>query len=298
MHKPVPKTNEVSLKVKSYIEAGEKKDFLYALLIREIDKLKRSDAQAAYNSLGLLERFHGNMLQAADALKKAVNLDPNSTITNFNYAKVLLTSANDEQAIYHAKRALDNANFESDFSSYVYLYMMTLMLRFKFSEIVSFYDDKIFDGTDYAIRSLSIYNNAVTAIEQIRKYSISEPDIQLFVEIFNQILIDESMVIDDFIWQVSACDDGLLIQIGIEQGTKESELMNMAFLQRLDAKGVSDYIKSFFKVDFFSLVDDVSKEEPTCPISGMTEAQSIEISRALAESIRTRDYSSFELVEA
>lgn len=298
MHRPAPNTNEVSLKVKSYIEAAEKNEFLYTSLIREINKLKKSDAQAAYNSLGLLERFHGNTIKAAEALKKAVSLEPNSTITNFNYAKVLLTSANDEQAIYYAKRALDNAAFESDFSSYVYLYMMALMFRFKFDQIASFYRDEIYDGTTEAVRNLSIYNNAVTAIKQIEKHFISEHEIQSFVDVFNQILIDESLLIDDFVWNISACDDGLLIQIGIEQGTKESELINMAFLQRLDAKGISSNIKSFFKVDFLSIVEDVQKEQPTCPISGMTQSESIEISRALADSIRTRDYSNFELIEA
>jgi tetratricopeptide (TPR) repeat protein len=285
MHKPAPKTNEVSLKVKSYIEAGEKDEFSYALLVREINQLKKSDAPAAYNSLGLLERFHGNMVAAVEALKNAVNLAPNSVITNFNYAKVLLTSTNDEQAIYYAKRALDNAAFESDFSSYVYLYMMALMLRFKFDEIASFYNDKIYDGTVYTARNVSIYNNALAAIEQIKKRDIAEHEIQSFVEVFNQLLIDESLVIDDFIWQISASDDGLLIQIGIEKGIKESELMNIAFLQRFDAKGVSAYIKSFFKVDFFPLVDDVQREEPTCPMTGMTEERSEQLSAAMIEAI-------------
>lgn len=39
-------------------------------------------------------------------------------------------------------------------------------------------------------------------------------------------------------------------------------------------------------------------DEPRCAISGMTASESVEISRALAESIRTRDYSNASFVKA
>lgn len=39
-------------------------------------------------------------------------------------------------------------------------------------------------------------------------------------------------------------------------------------------------------------------EEPRCAISGMTATESVEISRALAESIRMRDYSNASFVKA
>ena len=60
-----------------------------------------------YNALGVESASHGEMGDAIDAFRKALQLDPNSALSHWHLGAALAQTGAREEAIGHLQRSLD-----------------------------------------------------------------------------------------------------------------------------------------------------------------------------------------------
>lgn len=298
MHKPAPKTNEISENLELYIQGNNANSLQYNLFVKELTQLQKADATSSYHLRGLLEKFHGNHEASIDFLKKAIRHQPNNAVLNFNLAKVIFDSSSHEDSIFYAKKALDNVHDIVERESYIYLYMCALIFHFRFNDVVDFYKKETQkQGQDYN-QHLAILNLSMSGLEIMQLHNITEQQIYPIAECMHNALIETRLMIKEFQLGVAKSNVDFVMEIFLKLSVEQCKDINMQFSKMLDVANIPSTIRSLFQVKFLPEPPVNIQEEPTCPISGMTKAESIEISRALTESIRTRDYSNFELIEA